>query len=397
MTARLDTARPVVVLAGFALSALGVVRALARHGIRCWVLARNTRNPALGTRFATPHHVAAFDADGLARCFREIADRTGAAPVILATEDHLVRLLSENRSALGCGLPELLPPPEVIVRLTHKSAIGDCFARAGIHVPRTVIASVADDPALLEGLPYPAILKPDAKPPGFLRHFRKAYIVHSSAEARDLMRRMSAFVRRVVVQEYIPGPDTEIFFCLVVADREGGLVRSFVGRKLASWPVGTGNTVACIPAPADVAEEIRALTERFFRANGFSGIGSVEFKRAPSGEIFGIEPTVCRVNAQSEVAVLNGVDLPLVWYAMATGQAPPAPREVPPRGWVDPFLRAHLDRAGGWRAPPAGTPPLVDALWRWSDPGPWFLYHWRRLRHAPGALGRLLGRRFRRR
>ncbi len=381
-----------MVIAGFALSALGVVRSLARHGIRCWVLSRNARNLALATRFATSRLVASLDADSLAAHLREIADRAGAAPVILPTEDLLVRLLSENRRTLGYGLSGLLPDADVLDRLMDKAALGPCFTRAGIGVPRTVTVSVTDNPAPLEGLHYPAILKPGTKPPGFLRRFRKAYIVHSAAEALELMRKMSVLVPRAVVQEYIPGPDTEIFFCLAVAERGGRLVRSFVGRKLASWPVGTGNTVACVPAPADVAERIRALTECFFRANGFFGIGSVEFKRAPSGEIFGIEPTVCRVNAQSEIAVLNGVDLPLAWYAFATGQDAPPPREVPPRGWLDPLLRAHLAMAGGWKPPPKGLPPLHDALWRWTDPGPWLAYHRRRWRHAPRALCRHLRR-----
>ena len=388
----LDKARPSVVIAGFALSTLGVVRCLARYGIRSWVLSANARNLALKSRHVTPRHVASLDPDALGAALREIADHAGAAPVILPTEDHIVRLLSQHRGTLGCGLPDLLPDDGTLVRLMSKTTIGACFARAGIDYPRTVTATFAGDPAPLEGLRYPAILKPDTKPPGFLRHFRKAYIVQSAAEALDLMRRMSAFVRTAVVQEYIPGPDTEIFFCLAVAERGGRLAQSFVGCKLASWPVGTGNTVACVPAPADVAQRIRTLTERFFRENGFFGIGSVEFKRAPSGEFFGIEPTLCRVNAQSEIAVLNGVDLPLAWYALATGQDPPPPRKVPPRGWLDPFLRAHLGMAGGWRPPPAGTPPLTDALWRWTDPGPWLAYHRPRLRHAPHALRRHLTR-----
>lgn len=394
MTTRLDTTRPAVVIAGFALSALGIVRCLERHGLRCWVLAANTRNLALKTRLAAPCLLPSLDADALGPHMHDIRDRCGSDPVIFTTEDHIVQTLSEHRAELACGLETLLPPQNVLAALMSKTTIGLCFARAGIDYPRTCTLTLADNASTIEHLRYPAILKPETKPPGYLRRFRKAYIVHSPAEALEQMHAFREFIKTVIVQEYIAGPDSEIFFCLAVRDRDGTFRQSFVGRKLASWPIGTGNTVACVPAPKRVASEIRALTDQFFRANGFFGIGSVEYKRAPSGRIFGLEPTVCRVNAQSEIAVLNGVDLPLAYYCMATGQSFPAPRKVRPTGWLDPFLKSHLENAGGWHPPPAGTPPLRNALWRWYDPGPWIAYHRPRLRHWHRALTRRLNRLF---
>ncbi|MFQ5348134.1 MAG: hypothetical protein ACE5ED_09870 [Rhodothalassiaceae bacterium] len=389
----LDTTRPVAVIAGCALSSLGVVRCLGRQGLRCFVLAADPRNLALCSRHATARLLPSLDAEALARALAAIRDACGADPVVLATEDHIVETLSMHRTALGCGLADLLPPARVLRPLMRKATIGEAFTRAGIAYARTCLIDTDAVPDRLDELRFPVILKPDSKPPGYLRRFRKAYVLDTAEKARERITSMRDIVERVILQEYIPGPDTEIFFCLALAGRDGHLTRSFVGCKLASWPVGTGNTVACVPAPVDVAEEVRTLSERFFQVHGFFGIGSVEFKRAPRGEIFGIEPTVCRVNAQSEVAVLNGIDLPLAWYAFATGQEPPPPRVVPPAGWVDPFLRAFLDRAGGWHPPRNGMPPLRDALWRWSDPGPALAYYRRRLAHAPGGLGRRLQRR----
>ncbi|GAB4575557.1 MAG: hypothetical protein Tsb008_16620 [Rhodothalassiaceae bacterium] len=389
----IDTIRPVAVIAGGPLSALGVVRCLARHNIRCWLLAWDPQNLAIRTRHATPRLLASLDADSIAAELRHIAERAGSAPVILPTEDHIVRCLSENREVLGGDLPDLLPSPAVLAALMRKATIGDAFARAGIAYSRTLVLDTDAYPERLDDLRYPVILKPDTKPADYLSRFRKAYILSSEAEVRERITSMRGMVETVILQEYIQGPDTEIFFCLALVGRDGRLVQSFVGRKLASWPVGSGNTAACIPAPPDIAEEIRGLSERFFRANGFFGIGSVEFKRAPTGEIFGIEPTVCRVNAQSEIAVLNGVELPLAFYAFATGQEPPPPRAVDPAGWVDPFLRAFLVRTQGWRPPRSGIPPLQDALWRWTDPGPTLAYYGRHLRRAPHALAhRLVGR-----
>src|SRR3546814_6627002 len=98
----------------------------------------------------------------------------------------------------------------------------------------------------------------------------------------------------VVVQEWIEGPDSSIYFCLQCLDRHGQVVASFTGRKIRSWPPQVGGTASCVAAP-EVHAELSAMTTRFFQAAGVIGLASMEYKRdTRSGEFRMVEPTIDR-------------------------------------------------------------------------------------------------------
>ncbi len=65
----------------------------------------------------------------------------------------------------------------------------------------------------------------------------------------------------------------------------------------------------------------------------------MEYKRdSRDGKFYMVEPTVGRTDYQEEIAVLNGINLPLVVYRGELGMSAPPPTAVtPPRAWRDPF------------------------------------------------------------
>src|ERR1041385_5800923 len=169
-----------------------------------------------------------------------------------------------------------------------------------------------------------------------------------------------------------------------------GPVASFTGRKLSIWPPGVGTTASCMAAP-EAHDELHRLTEAFFAATSFVGMGSMEFKRdARTGEFFMIEPTVGRVDWQEEVGTLNGVNIPLAAYLHEIGAPVPAPVSTAPIIW--------RDRARHWKATRVNPAAAVwrpgiqvrDAYWRFTDPVP-------ALFHALTAFMRTLRRALKRR
>src|SRR6185312_13830169 len=113
---------------------------------------------------------------------------------------------------------------------------------------------------------------------GYSRQFKKAYRVESAAEAGDLVRSILAVMPDVVVQEWIAGPDSNIYFCLQYLDRKSQMVASFTGRKIRSWPPGVGGTASCTAAP-EAHAELSQLTARFFRDADVVGMAGMEYKR----------------------------------------------------------------------------------------------------------------------
>ena len=88
-----------------------------------------------------------------------------------------------------------------------------------------------------------------------------------------------------------------------------------------------------------------AMTDAFFSAVGFVGICSMEYKRdLRDGKFYMVEPTVCRTDYHEEVAVLNGVNLPLSLYCGELGM--PMPANPRGRGRVPGAIRSAMPKRG---------------------------------------------------
>ena len=187
----------------------------------------------------------------------------------------------------------------------------------------------------------------------------------------------------MVVQEWIPGNDSDIYFCLQSLTADGRVDAGFLGRKIRSWPPNVGGTASCISAPE--CAELSEMTEGFFRQVGMRGLASMEYKRhAVTGEFVAIEPTVGRTDYQEEVATLNGVNLPLAYYLAASDAAPAVGMRQPPSErsiWrdqqADERSAAHAEQSiSGW---PSAHGKVFDAMWRIDDPMPWLWSQWLRV------------------
>src|SRR5699024_2674480 len=108
--------------------------------------------------------------------------------------------------------------------------------------------------------------------------FRKAYRCESVGEALGLVRCILPVLPDIVIQEWIEGKDSDIYFCLQYITAAGETAASFVGRKIRSWPPHVGGTASCAPASS---AETRILTERtteFFQHAGVRGMAGMEYK-----------------------------------------------------------------------------------------------------------------------
>jgi len=186
---------------------------------------------------------------------------------------------------------------------------------------------------------------------------------------------MLAVVPEVVVQEWIDGPDSDLYFCLQYRGADGATVCSFTGRKLSIWPPDVGVTASCTAAP-EVRLILQPLTEAFFERVSFVGMGGIEFKKdARTGQFMMIEPTVGRADGQEEVATIHGVNIPLAAYYYEIGtEVPLAKHDFSPVIWRDFFSHwrsVHRNRSQQDAKP---NRRAYDAYWRLDDPMPVFFH-----------------------
>jgi predicted ATP-grasp superfamily ATP-dependent carboligase len=260
---------------------------------------------------------------------------------------------------------------EIVYALAEKSAFQRLAEREGFPIPRGInICSESDLDRIGELVP-PLIIKPSDKRLVLAGLVERAVRADTVAQARAVGARILPYASSIIVQEWIEGPDTEIFFSLFCCDRNTNIIGLFPGRKLVCTPPMIGSTAVCIAAP-EAANELYALTRDFIKHVAYKGLGSLEFKRdVRTGRFVIIEPTVGRTDWQEEIATLCGINLPLLTYKAALGGSEQAI-------YQGGFTRVSWRSSRGFRLPM--DPNLrqlriFDGYFRWPDPAPAVYYY----------------------
>lgn len=360
------------------LNGLGVARALGRHGVRVIGVHSGPPVPELRTRFLREVWDTEPGPAALIATLIERAAGLGERPVLLPITDESVQAIAENRAAIERHYRLALPASETVLALLSKKGIDAAANEHGVRVPATWVVEVPDQlERLAPDLPYPCILKPQNKSAEFsAAGGRKAAVYDDAAALLSAYRGFCAVEPRVVVQQFIPGGDGDVWFCLACADARGELLGAFTGRKIRQWPPYCGGTAAAEPVDAP---EIEAITRDFFRRVAMRGPCSIEFKRDPrDGTFYMIEPTVGRTDWQNAIADNCGVPLAYLAYCDAAGV--PIPELRPTRirwRWMhfaaDRLSAHHYRRRGElgrlawlWSV----RPPLRTAYLAFDDPAP---------------------------
>ena len=352
---------------------LGVVRSLGQAGVPVIVVDSERTAPALHSRYARKVLMPELSGYSLVQNLLSLQAGLNCRSVLFLTSDEAALAVSEHRAELAPGYRFRLPAHDRLAALMKKNDFQRLGDEHGFPVPRSMRIRSANDFGGLAALNFPAVVKPSVKTQDYLTHkFERGYPVASLEEAELVGRRILPVLSDLIVQEWIEGPDTAIYFCLIYRGSDGP-VASFTGRKLTVWPPAVGTTASCMSAP-EAHEELHRLTEAFFAAVSFVGMGSMEFKRdARTGEFFMIEPTVGRVDWQEEVATLNGVNIPLAAYRHEIGDGSFLLRcRLRPVIWRDGARHWKATRAGASVASPVVK--CDDAYWRLNDPLP-ALFH----------------------
>jgi D-aspartate ligase len=364
-----ESACPVVVVGG-SVAGLGVVRSLFSTGAPVMVLDTSRLNAALWSRHCEGRMIASLSGRQLIDELKAAGSRFAQRPLLVLTQDATVEAVSRWRDDLEPYYRFLLPPPDIVEIFNDKGEFHDFAMREQFSVPESVVVRRIDDLVRIEALQLPVIVKParktDLQESGLDRAARFDRLEDATTHCMALMKLKAS----AIVQQWVDGPDDEIFFCLFFCDLYGQPLRFFTGRKLSAYPAGVGSTATCIAAP-EAHAELKALTVRLTSMTRYAGIGGLEFKRdSKTGEFIIIEPTVGRTDWQEEIATLSGVNIPAAAWMYAMGRS------------IEPVETASIGSA--WRtslkhrSPPALRKTnlrIVDGYWRANDPIPGLIFY----------------------
>jgi D-aspartate ligase len=355
---------PVVVVGG-TLNALGVVRSLARGRMPIFLVVTTPWRTAAWSRFCKVVRIPTAKGHGLVDGLKELSTRIGEPAVLFLTEDRDVEVVSTFREELKDRFYFCLPPNEMIRTLLDKTLFQKFAEREGFSVPRAIVVGEVGDLPLLQALSPPLVIKPHnfQLVPGLAA--KRAVRVDTLEQARAAATEMLESAGRIVVQEWIDGADSDIFFTLFTCDTNNRMTALFPGRKLTCYPHEVGSTTLCVPA-GETGDELAELSLQFIAKVRYKGMGSLEFKRdRKTGKFVIIEPTVGRTDRQEEVATLCGVNIPLIAYWAELGRKFEQARGEP----VQIAWRSSMQHRAPMGILPRGT-RIVDGHFRLADPLP---------------------------
>ncbi|MFN8546814.1 MAG: hypothetical protein U0527_02285 [Candidatus Eisenbacteria bacterium] len=380
------------------MTGLTEARALARHGVAVVgvdrALRRYTSHSSAWTAVVT---TPAFQSADLVPELLDLARSLPQPPLLFISTDEQVKLVSKQQTALREAYRFHFPPSDSVDLLMSKTAFTERAEREGWPIPRTARVASRVELASLS-LRFPVIIKPGVRHLATRRGIaQKAFRADDRAALERAYLEIAAFEPEVVVQEWIPGRDADVYFSFHYFDESMRELGAFVGRKLRQWAPEVGSTSLAEPAHEP---HLADTARRILQSVASSGFCSVEYKRdARDGRFLITEPTVGRVNLQVGLAIANGVDLVSRAYFALAGL--PAVIERPParpRRWIwfgnDWKSARHYMRQGqlglpGYLGSLRG--PKVHAVWHPRD--------FRLIRRAmaeactrlPRALARRLG------
>lgn len=386
---------PVVIVGLDCITGLQSARIFQQRGVPVYALAGDLDHYCCQTNVCRRILAADIKGEGLIESLLALAPSLPEKAVLVPCTDMSVLLISRFRDQLRPWYAFALPTETVVETLIDKLGFYTYASQASLPIPKTFfLRSLADAETAAAQVGYPCILKPPIKSPAWERSTnKKVFKLNSRAEMLDTYRRCAAWSEVLMVQEWIEGPDANLFSLNCYFDAGNHPLVTFLARKLRQWPPETGTS--CL------GEEVRndpvlEASLRLFQGIGYHGLGYVEMKQDQrSGKHYIIEPNIGRPTGRSAIAEFSGVELLYTLYCDLTGRPLPANRQQRYRGtkWI--YLRRDLQSAYYyWRKGQLSLVSWLKYLWgvrqdavvSWRDPKPF-------LADLTGSAGSLFGRR----
>ena len=250
-------------------------------------------------------------------------------PHLIVTSDQDLAAVFSHADAL-CDLVQMPNSYRngLASKLMDKEQLYTICDALGVVYPKVWTASLDDAASLKNDISYPCMIKParihEVK---HLMNGQKGWIVKDPNEYRSTIDTIPSAANILLIQEIIPGPESEIMLWAGHTDKFGQVRRRFTARKLRQFPPGFGSASL---VQSETCTETAEIAERLLLQMEYDGIAAVEFKRHPaSGELNLIE-----VNPR-----------PSLWFSISSSaganlveslvQSPPDQRSTTVRAQLD--------------------------------------------------------------
>ncbi|MFN1835769.1 hypothetical protein AB2B38_010935 [Balneola sp. MJW-20] len=309
-----------------ACSEIGVIHAMGKAGINVHCGSYFEDNPALYSKFTKERVMfSTYEDEQYIEELIEYGKKQPQKPVYLSDDDRAILLFSEHRERLEPYFHFLFPSKEMVRSLLDKRKFCDLSREKDLPAPISFYCTDKEDFEKIKGeVPFPCILKPAFKQDWWREEFisryqsyKKAIKCNTYEEMVELYEFLSTFQPRVIIQEYVPGEDANLYSLNMYVNEDSELKGIYLAQKRRIYPIGAG-TGCYVVTVKD--KEIVNTTIDIVRKLKLRGLVNVQFKKnADTGEI-NIMEIHLRNSFWNYLGVAAGLNLGAMYYMDLTGK-----------------------------------------------------------------------------
>jgi len=313
--------QPLAVICGASATGLGIARDLGRRGVPICFADTKRHNPGLASKYVSTEfpQIIVSSSEELGRRLQELGRKLPAKAVLLQASDEMVLAVAEHRAELEdyYWIAGSVNTADALNFIDKKRFYETCL-RIGMATPKTAFPQDVGEAHRCAGeFTFPIILKPVVgHKKGKRLRGKKLLFIRSPKEFKEAVNQFADSLEGLILQEYIPGTESNIWFAGVYSDSSARVRQCFVGRKLRQYPPGCG--IASLAESARCPEVCR-LTEELIERTGYRGICEPEFKYDERDGTFKIIEVNPRPMLWNALMSASGMDLNYYAYCDLAG------------------------------------------------------------------------------
>ncbi|MBN1140297.1 MAG: hypothetical protein JXB25_00655 [Deltaproteobacteria bacterium] len=326
--------KPAFVLSGHTM-ALGVVRALGMMGVPVVVFYYDDHSMAQVSKYVKDSVKIPHPEQAERRCIEMLirhSEKFGEG-ILFPVSDEAVAAVSRNKRLLEPFYTVACPEWEITRRFLDKRNTYVLAKQHAIPAPRTFFpCSEQDLTRFIGGIEFPYLVKPCQSHLFHQRFGKKMFPVATPQQMLEAYRLARSSGLEVMLQEYIPGDDTQVVNYNAYA-WEGRSLVEFTAAHVRNAPPFFGSPRVAVSR--DIPEVLKP-GRNILKALGFYGYACTEFKKDCRDGIFKLMEVNGRHNLSTLLAVRCGINFPWLHYRhLMHGELPEAAAFEKEIYWID--------------------------------------------------------------
>ena len=359
------------------MNAIGIIRSLAMEDIPSISITKDKFGLGFYSNQTIGLHCPDYEIypDEFLEFMIDLGKKIRYPGIIMPTDDAVLERLMQFDDKLASCYKRTYPEPQLLDFILDKYNQYSCARSIGLPVPYSIAPENESDLKNWPGDLFPCVVK---------GRKGKYFYKHTGAQAlpaRDFEALLKIFKNvgniKVIVQEYIPGNDDELFAYASYISDPDDTITEFISQKTQQIPRNFGVMRRGV---SNYIPELREQSQKLLRSLNFRGMNYIEYKRDFRDGRYKLIEINARLWKNHIMATLSGINFPYTVYLSSVGKSlPKKTRQVDGVEWVSwieeiifmlgDLLKKKTKIKEWFKGRPSGR----DIILGWKDPLPAFL------------------------